>query len=407
LEEDAAGEAGATLDVIRAQVVPPHVVALPLQAEEKVLPSLAAPSLFVARVGVKGEVRPAATAAQTAAGNSHGSSPPGRFCSLLNLQAGDDFLDIGAADGHLSFLFERLGYEVEAIDHPATNYNWMNGIRQLAAYFNSSVRIHDINIDVWPYPPSGQYAFAMLLGILYHLRNPFCVLENLARRSPYLFMSTRLLSTLLTDLLPLPAVYLAGRTEINFDPTNYWLFTRRSIRRLLTRAGWEILSEYTERTRSAPFALSPSTRDERIYILARSAFTAQFAAFQCLDGWYPIEDGALRWTRREFAVRLHAAHQASRLVFEFFAHPYLLAQGPVTLQTRLEGAELNSYIIAKAGMHKAELSCVIEPNRSYAVAFALSGAIDEPGGERELGVRVEVFNTDHFGRPTPPPLRFE
>lgn len=316
-------------------------------------------------------------------------------------------LDIGAADGHLSFLFERLGYEVEAIDHPATNYNWMNGIRQLAAYFNSSVRIHDINIDVWPYPPSGQYAFAMLLGILYHLRNPFCVLENLARRSPYLFMSTRLLSTLLTDLLPLPAVYLAGRTEINFDPTNYWLFTRRSIRRLLTRAGWEILSEYTERTRSAPFALSPSTRDERIYILARSAFTAQFAAFQCLDGWYPIEDGALRWTRREFAVRLHAAHQASRLVFEFFAHPYLLAQGPVTLQTRLEGAELNSYIIAKAGMHKAELSCVIEPNRSYAVAFALSGAIDEPGGERELGVRVEVFNTDHFGRPTPPPLRFE
>lgn len=316
-------------------------------------------------------------------------------------------LDIGAADGHMSFLLERLGFEVDAVDHPATNYNFMNGIRQLAGSFKSAVRIHDINFDVWPFPPSGQYAFAMLLGVVYHLRNPFCVLENLARRSPYLFMSTRLLSTLLTDLLPLPAVYLAGRTEINFDPTNYWLFTRRSVRRLLTRAGWEILSEFTERARLAPFALSPNTRDERIYILARSAFLAQFEAFQCLDGWYPIEDGTLRWTRREFAAKLFAAHQASRLVFEFFAHPYLLAQGPVTLQTRLDGVELKPYIISEAGVHAISLSCLIEPNRSFMASFVLSRGIDEPGGERELGVRVEVFHSDQYGRPMPPPLRFE
>jgi len=316
-------------------------------------------------------------------------------------------LDIGAADGHMSFLFERLGHEVDAIDHPATNFNYMNGIRQLAGSLNSAIRIHDINFDVSPYPPSGQYAFTLLLGILYHLRNPFCVLENLARRSPYLYMSTRLLSTLLTDLLPLPAVYLAGRTEINFDPTNYWLFTRRSLRRLLTRAGWEILAEFTERAHRAPFALSPDARDERIYVLARSSFLPQFEAFQPLDGWYPIEDGSLRWTRREFSAKLHAFHQASRLQFEFFAHPYLIAEGPVVLQIRLNGVALKPYIIGEAGMHTVSLSCSVEPGNAYTVECSLNRAIAEPGGERELGVRVEVFTSDEFGSPLPPPLRLD
>jgi SAM-dependent methyltransferase len=316
-------------------------------------------------------------------------------------------LDIGAADGHMSFLFERLGHEVDAIDHPATNFNYMNGIRQLARSLNSDVRIHDINFDASPHPPSSHYAFALLLGILYHLKNPFCVLENLARRSPYLFMSTRLLSTLLTGLLPLPAVYLAGRAEINFDPTNYWLFTRRSLRRLLTRAGWEILAESTERTHRAPFALSPGARDERIYILARSSFLSQFEAFQILDGWYPIEDGSLRWTGREFSAQIHAAHQASRLFFEFFAHPYLLAPGPVTLEVSLDGVALKPYLIAEAGMHAVSLSCSVQPGHAYVARFTLNRSIDEPGGERELGVRVEVFASDHSGRPLPPPLRLE
>ncbi len=314
-------------------------------------------------------------------------------------------LDIGAADGHMSFLFERLGHEVHAIDHAPTNYNYMFGIRHLASSLSSKISIHDIDFDARPFPPADHYSFALLLGILYHLKNPYCVLENLARRSPYLYLSTRLLSTLLTDIFPLPTVWLAGARELNFDPTNYWLFTRRSLHRMLARAGWEVLAGKTERTRFSPFAISPAARDERIYLLARSAFLPHFQALQVLQGWHSLEDGYLRWTTGNFTARLQAPASPSRLLFEFFAHPYLLAQGPVTLNITLDGVSLPAYKIDEPGMHSLSLPCSPTPSKLCDAAFHLDRAMDEPGGERELGVRVAIFAAEPTGRPLPPPLR--
>jgi len=314
-------------------------------------------------------------------------------------------LDIGAADGHMSFLFERLGHAVHAIDHAPANYNYMNGIRQLAASLSSGIAIHDIDFDARPFPPADQYSFTLLLGILYHLKNPYCVLENLARRSPYLYMSTRLLSTLLTDLFPLPTVWLAGAGELDFDSTNYWLFTRRSLHRMLARAGWDVIAEKTERTRFAPFATSPAARDERIYLLARSAFLPHFQALQVLDGWHSLEDGWLRWTTGSFTARLQSPESPSKLLFEFFAHPYLLAQGPVTLHSTLDGVPLPAYQIDAPGMHSISLPCSPAPSTLCDAAFHLDRAMEEPGGERELGVRVAIFAAGPTGRPLPPPLR--
>ncbi len=314
-------------------------------------------------------------------------------------------LDIGAADGHMSFLFERLGHEVHAIDHAPTNYNYMNGIRMLASSLSSKIAIHDLDFDARPFPPADQYSFSLLLGILYHLKNPFCVLENLSRRSPYLYMSTRLLSTLLTDIFPLPTVWLAGNRELNFDPTNYWLFTRRSLHRMLARAGWEVVAEQTERTRSAPFAISPATRDERIYLLARSSFLPHFQELQVIDGWHPLEDGWLRWTKADFTARLQSPDSASQLLFEFFAHPYLLKEGPVTLHCTLDGVPLPDYTIDAPGMHNISLPCSPSPSKLCDASFHLDRAICEPGDERELGVRVGIFVAEPNGQPLPPPLR--
>ena len=40
--------------------------------------------------------------------------------------------------------------------------------------------------------PGGPYDFTFFLGTLYHLRNPFHVLEELAKRTAFCFLSTRI-----------------------------------------------------------------------------------------------------------------------------------------------------------------------------------------------------------------------
>jgi len=305
----------------------------------------------------------------------------------------------------LAYFFERQGFDVDVLDWPATNWNGLRGARRLHELLASNIGIHEVDLDSQFDLPRRHYGLVFLLGILYHLKNPFCVLENLSRRSPYLYMSTRLLSTLLTDIFPLPTVWLAGNRELNFDPTNYWLFTRRSLHRMLARAGWEVVAEQTERTRSAPFAISPAARDERIYLLARSSFLPHFQALQVIDGWHPLEDGWLRWTKADFTARLLSPAAPSKLLFEFFAHPYLLKEGPVTLHSTLDGVPLPDYTIDAPGMHNISLPCAPSPSKLCHAAFHLDRAICEPGGERELGVRVGIFVAEPNGQPLPPPLR--
>ena len=66
---------------------------------------------------------------------------------LDQLLGGQPALDIGAADGDLAFFLERLGHAVEVIDHAPTNFNGLRGARLLAGQLNSSVTIHDVDLD--------------------------------------------------------------------------------------------------------------------------------------------------------------------------------------------------------------------------------------------------------------------
>ena len=100
-------------------------------------------------------------------------------------------LDMGSQDGELAFFLESLGYQVMAADHPAYNHNGMRGIRALKAALGSSVEIHEIDVDRPFTLPHDTYDLVIFLGILYHLRNPFYVLEELARRTTRCVLSTR------------------------------------------------------------------------------------------------------------------------------------------------------------------------------------------------------------------------
>lgn len=179
-------------------------------------------------------------------------------------------LDLGAADGALSFFLESLGYRVHACDHAGTNLNRMAGIRALALILRSQIEIYDTDLD-GRFELAGEYGTALFLGILYHLKNPLYALELLAKRARFCFLSTRV-ARLSTDktvrLEPAPVAYLLESDECNADVTNYWIFSPAGLRVLVKRAGWTILASAS----SGPKESDPVTKegDERMFLLLQS-----------------------------------------------------------------------------------------------------------------------------------------
>jgi tRNA (mo5U34)-methyltransferase len=180
-------------------------------------------------------------------------------------------LDLGAADGALAFLFESLGYVVHACDHFGTNMNRMEGIRLMAAALNSHVQIEDIDLDAG-WNPVQAYGLALFLGTLYHLKNPFGVLEGLSKRAHYCFLSTRVACWSpdhTVELGRIPAAYLLAPHECNQDSTNYWVFSPPGLVRLVERSGWRVLA--TLRTGASESDPTTAAGDERQFLLLESS----------------------------------------------------------------------------------------------------------------------------------------
>jgi hypothetical protein len=192
---------------------------------------------------------------------------------LAKLAAGRPVADIGGADGDLTFVLERhLGWEVDLIDTAATNMNGLRGARALADHLGSTVAIHDIDLDSQFTLPRDRYGLVFLLGILYHLQNPFYILRELSARAEYCLLSTRVIRVAgpeRTAVADLPVAYLVGPTETNDDPTNYWMLSPAGLERLVTRAGWEVLERRSSGDVTSSDPSSPD-HDERMFLLLRS-----------------------------------------------------------------------------------------------------------------------------------------
>lgn len=191
--------------------------------------------------------------------------------SFEEVAGAEPILDIGAADGALSFFFESLGYKVDALDNAGTNMNRMQGIRALAAGMNSAVEIRDADLD-GRFELEGRYGAALFLGTLYHLKNPFYALEILSRHARYCFLSTRIARRSTDKSVRLdaaPVAYLLDADECNGDVTNYWIFSPPGLTRLARRAGWQVCaSASTGASESDP---ASAQGDERMFLLLRSA----------------------------------------------------------------------------------------------------------------------------------------
>ena len=176
--------------------------------------------------------------------------------------------DIGAADGDLAFFLEKLGLSVDAIDNEYTNFNRLEGARTLKKALKSSVAILSLDLDSQFSLAAQKYDVIFLLGTLYHLKNPFFLLESLARITKYCFLSTRIARQTADGslLASHPVAYLLEPRECNNDDTNFWIFSDQGLKRLIDRTGWNLLSYLTigDTTRSTP---ADPERDERAFCL--------------------------------------------------------------------------------------------------------------------------------------------
>jgi tRNA (mo5U34)-methyltransferase len=137
--------------------------------------------------------------------------------------SGKTVLDVGAWDGFFSFEAERRGAaRVLATD----SYCWGGEGWGSKAGFEFArralgSRVEDREIDVLDLSPDtvGRFDLVLLLGILYHMKDPMLALER-----AYSVTRERLIMSTFVDLMwrRAPAMAFYPGDEANGDPTNWW-----------------------------------------------------------------------------------------------------------------------------------------------------------------------------------------
>jgi tRNA (mo5U34)-methyltransferase len=171
-----------------------------------------------------------------------------RFFNALQLGSlrGKSVLDIGAWDGLFSFEAERNGAQsVLATDVWADapeDPEWWKNIREGPAGFllaraalRSSVKYK--NVSVYDLSPSvvGTFDVVLFLGVLYHLKDPFMALRNVAS-------VTREVAVVEThavrSLTRAPILRFYPEEELGSNPSNWWGPNLECLRRMLVCSGF-------------------------------------------------------------------------------------------------------------------------------------------------------------------------
>ena len=310
---------------------------------------------------------------------------------LLQLLGDRPVLDLCCADGDLAFFLESMGCQVDAVDHPVGNYNGMQGVLALREALGSRVAVNQVDLNQPFMLPKNRYGAIFFLGALYHVKNPFHVMETLARHTEYCFLSTRVANTLPggARIDSEPVAYLAGRDEVNDDDSNYWIFSRAGLERLLERTHWTVLDLATAGATEHSDPVE-AERDERAFVLARSSYGASEVTL--LEGWHAPEDTGWRWTKQRFSVGFTLGSPVRRvqpLAYLYLAPALFEGRSAVTITAALSGHS-SSQAYGAPGRHL--FSCEFEGDFAAAehrLDFSLDASLaPEPGDRRERSLIV-------------------
>lgn len=309
--------------------------------------------------------------------------------------------DVGCGDGDFAALFADLGVEADAIDHRESNFNQMRGVERLSAESAGRLRAYDLDLDAGFELPRRQYGLALFLGTLYHLKNPFYVMERLAEAAAYCVLSTRIAQVTPDRAFPMesePVAYLLGAREANNDPTNFWIFSYTGLRRLIERTGWLLVSERRVGCREGSDPSSPAA-DERIFALLRSRVRFPELHVRPLDGWHEVEEESRRWTAKRFGleVLLPAGEPAREFALRFAIPEDVSARaGAVTLECRIGGKTAGTIRCEAPGV--VEFRGVFPPGSQdgpSTLEFEVRSPYAHPEDRRELGVVVPLLDPAH------------
>ena len=255
------------------------------------------------------------------------------------LQSGP-VLDVGCGDGDLACFFANLGLAVTAIDNPPTNYNWMNGVRDLRARLHLPLNIEERDVDTQFSLGDSSYGLTFLLGTLYHLKNPYYVLETLARHSRYCLLSTRIadVTPKKTRMEKEPLVYLLDDRETNDDASNYWIFSPAALLRVAKRSGWTVLGHVVTPSKRCANPVDPDA-DSRMFLFLRSNLLSSPASLRLWPGWTEISDQGWAWTLKKFVIEVdsHDATRPTAFRLGFIIPPVVASVSPVSLQCKING----------------------------------------------------------------------
>jgi SAM-dependent methyltransferase len=320
------------------------------------------------------------------------------YCEVSRAISNAPVADIGCGDGDLALFFALLGCEVDAIDHAETNFNQLRGIEVLRRELPLALRVYDIDLNVPFTLPRHDYGLAMFLGTLYHLKNPFHVLETISSFADWCVLSTRIAQVTpdrRTRIEDEPLGYLLGGREANNDPTNYWIFSLAGLLRLLERTGWIVMG-HSRLGCSADSDPVHVEADERALVVVKSRTRHPGLHVRLLEGWHDVEDNAFRWTAKRFSLEVTLPEPAHEFALRFFLPDAFYKGFPVRISCAIAGQPSGSITCASPDAKEFRGRFPFEA-LSYRLDFTVESLFRPSGDQRELGICIPLLEASQQG----------
>ncbi|HTW72437.1 MAG TPA: DUF1698 domain-containing protein [Acetobacteraceae bacterium] len=151
---------------------------------------------------------------------------------------GKSVVDIGCWDGAYSIAASRLGAaRVLATDH----FVWHEGAGDRRAFelarkhLAPDVADLDSPVEELTEARVGKFDIVLFLGVFYHLRHPFAVLEQVANLAEQVLVVESRMTQLLN---PKPVMQFHPGASLEGDPTNWWTPNRACMEAMLRNIGF-------------------------------------------------------------------------------------------------------------------------------------------------------------------------